>query len=247
VLILLPPSETKRDGGHDGTRLRLSKLGFRSLAAPRKQALASLTELARNPAAMALALKLGPHQDDELLRNRRVARSPVLCALDRYTGVLYEALDAHTLSPGAREFASEHLAIHSALFGLLRADDLIPAYRLSAGSRLPGLSMGKLWRAPISAALAAAGGLILDLRSEAYAKLGPAVGSFYLRVVSQDASGTRRALGHFNKKGKGLLVRSMLQARIEHPDVDALLTWADRTGIRLTRSAPGELELLLTD
>jgi uncharacterized protein len=196
---------------------------------------------------MALALKLGPHQNEELLRNRRVARSPVLSALDRYTGVLYEALDVPTLTSQARGFAAQHLAIHSALFGLLRSDDLIPAYRLSAGSRLPGLSMGKLWRAPVSAALSAVGGLILDLRSEAYANLGQASGSFYLRVVSRDANGTRRALGHFNKRGKGLLVRSLLEARIEHPDVDALLTWADRTGIRLTRSAPGELELLLTD
>lgn len=247
MLILLPPSETKQDGGPVGTKLRLAGLGFRSLTASRRTALGSLAELARDPAAMALALKLGPHQQDELLRNRRVARSPVLSALDRYTGVLYDALDAPTLTPRARSFAAEHLAIHSALFGLLRSDDLIPAYRLSAGSRLPGLSMTKLWRAPISAALSASGGLILDLRSEAYANLGPAAGSFYLRVVSQDAGGTRRALGHFNKTGKGILVRSLLEAGIDHPDVESLLTWAHKAGIRLRRSAAAELELALVD
>ena len=173
MLILLPPSESKRDGGNPDSTLRLGSLGYPTLSKARRQALTSLSVLAKDFAEMARALKLGPHQHDELVRNRRVTRSPVIGALDRYTGVLYDALDAATLSSEARQFAAEHLVIHSALFGLLRADDPIPAYRLSSNSRLPGLSLRALWDAPIAAALAAQPGLILDARSESYARLGP--------------------------------------------------------------------------
>ncbi|MEO6504938.1 MAG: peroxide stress protein YaaA [Terrimesophilobacter sp.] len=247
MLILLPPSESKRDGGSPDTRLRLADLGYRSLSAPRRQALKSLSSLAKDFTEMGHALKLGPHQHDELVRNRRVARSPVIGALDRYTGVLYEALDAATLSPEARQFAAEHLVIHSALFGLLRADDPIPAYRLSSNSRLPGLALRHLWSAPIAAALAAQPGLILDARSEAYVRLGPAPPerSLFLRVVSEDDRGRRRALNHFNKKGKGAFVRALLSAGIDHADAGSLVSWAADAGITLCRPVAGEVELVV--
>ena len=59
-------------------------------------------------------------------------------AIDRYTGVLFDALDAPSLDADAREFARETVVVHSALFGLVGALDEIPAYRLSHDSRLPG-------------------------------------------------------------------------------------------------------------
>lgn len=246
MLILLPPSESKRDGGSPGSTLRLAALGYPTLTRARRQALKSLAVLARDFTEMGRALKLGPHQHDELERNRRVPRSPVMGALDRYTGVLYDSLDAATLSVVARQFAAQHLVIHSALFGLLRADDPIPAYRLSSNSRLPGLSLGALWNAPIAAALAAQPGLILDARSESYVRLGPAPAgrSLFLRVVSEDEQGRRRALNHFNKKGKGAFVRALLTAGIDHADADSLLSWAAGAGIPLCQRLPGEVELV---
>ncbi|GAB3032352.1 peroxide stress protein YaaA [Parafrigoribacterium mesophilum] len=247
MLILLPPSESKRDGGSANSRLRLSTLGYPTLSAPRRQALKSLSALAKDFDEMGRALRLGPHQHDELVRNRRVARSPVLGALHRYTGVLYEALDASSLPEPARRFAAQHLVIHSALFGLVRADDPIPAYRLSSTSRLPGLSLRTLWSAPIEAALVNQPGLILDARSESYTRLGPAPAgrSLFLRVVSEDGQGRRKALNHFNKKGKGTFVRALLRAGIDHADAHSLLSWAADVGIALSAPVPGELELVV--
>ncbi|MGN6273765.1 MAG: YaaA family protein [Protaetiibacter sp.] len=247
MLILLPPSETKRDGGRDGTRLVLGELGFPQLAAARRTALSALAELARDPLASATALKLGPTQATEAERNRRIRRSPVLPALDRYDGVLYDALDAGSLSATARAFAHEHLVIASALFGVTRALDLIPAYRLSADSRLPGVALKKLWSPVVSAVIAQETGLVLDLRSEAYAALGPSVGhphAAFVRVVSEEG-GRKRALNHFNKAGKGRLVRALLLAGIDHPDVGSLLAWADAAGFRVEPGAPGELDLVV--
>lgn len=247
MLVILPPSETKRDGGDPGRPLSLEALSFRDLTAPRMRALEALQHLSRNPGAAA-ALKLGPTQAREVERNKQLDTGPTMPALDRFDGVLYEGLDASTLPSGARAFAHDHLAVSSALFGLLGPDDPIPAYRLSPDSRLPRTPLKPLWSAAVSAVLAAREGLILDLRSEAYAALGPAPRrqeTWYLRVVSEGDNGRRRALSHFNKKGKGEFTRALLLAGTTHPDAASLLTWAATAGIRLEPGAPGELTLVV--
>lgn len=246
MLLILPPSETKREGGEPESRLELGTLSFPELIAPRKAALAGLRELSRSVSASMSALGLGPTQRQEIDRNRAVTRSPLLPALDRYTGVLYDAVDAATLDDPARCWAGDHVIVHSALFGLLRAGDRIPAYRLSHDSRLPGTTLRALWRRPIAATLSELPPLVLDLRSEGYAALGPApAGSWYLRVVSEDERGRRVALSHFNKKSKGEFARAMAVARPEVTDAADLIGWATSAGWRLEYGAPGELELVV--
>ena len=247
MLILLPPSETKRDGG-DGPPLDLGALSFPELTTARRQALSAVKTLSRNLAAAAGMLRLGPSSASEAARNRIVATSPTMPAIDRYDGVLFDELDASSLPDDARRFAGDHLAIGSALFGLSGALDPIPGYRLSHDSRLPGTTLGKIWRPTLTASLAAREGLILDLRSEGYSALGPApqrADSVYLRVVSEGADGRKRALNHFNKQSKGAFARRLLLAGIDHPDVTSLLEWAAREGIRLEPGATGELDLVV--
>lgn len=247
MLILLPPSETKRDGGDPARTLSLDALSFTQLTRQRERALSAMRRLARNRGAAA-ALRLGPTQARELERNKQVESGPTMAAIERFEGVLYEGLDVCTLPPAARDFAHDHLVIASALFGLVGPDDPIPAYRLSPDSRLPGTPLKALWSAPVAEVLAAMSGMILDLRSEAYVALGPAPAredSWYLRVVSEGDDGRRRALNHFNKKGKGEFVRALLIAGIDHPDAASLISWAATSGIRLERGAVGELVLVV--
>ena len=246
MLLVLPPSETKRDGGASDSVLDLSALGFEELAAPRRGARAALARLSRSVSGSMAGLGLGVTQRDEIDRNRAIRSSPTMPALQRYTGVVYDGLDYPSMSAEQRVFAAQHVAVHSALFGLLRADDPIPAYRLSHDSRLPGLKLRTHWRGPISSALASRNTLVLDLRSEAYTALGPTPeGSWYLRVVSEDEAGRRVALSHFNKKAKGEFTRAVVEAGIAHDTIDSLLQWARSRGIQLEFGAPGEVELVL--
>lgn len=248
MLVILPPSETKRVGGPEGSALDLGALGFPELTPARRKTLAAAKALSRNLQTAAVALRLGPESAAEAVRNRTLTTAPVLPAIDRYDGVLFDELDAASLPADARRFAGEHVAIGSALFGLSRALDPIPAYRLSHDSRLPGTTLRRIWRDPLTAALGRVPGLILDLRSEGYADLGPRperADAVYLRVVSDDGGGRRRALNHFNKHGKGAFTRALLLAGIDHPDVASLLAWASSRGIRLEPGAPGELDLVV--
>jgi hypothetical protein len=88
---------------------------------------------------------------------------------------------------------------------------------------------------------------VLDLRSEAYVALGPvpaSVPSAYVRVVTDRG----RALNHFNKKSKGLLVRALAEDRPRIGSLRSLRSWAERRGIVLRDSAEGGvLELVVAE
>jgi cytoplasmic iron level regulating protein YaaA (DUF328/UPF0246 family) len=255
VLILLPPSETKRDGGA-GAPLDLGGLRFPSLTAVRAEVVAALRDLSADRDTAVRALKLGPKQAGEVDRNRAVLSSPTHPALLRYTGVLYDALDAESLTEEQWVFAAEHVAVQSALLGLVGAADLIPAYRLSFDSRLSterGIpSLKKRWAEAGAAALAAHPGLLLDLRSEGYAALAPLPtreGAHYVRVLARSADGTVRALNHFNKQAKGLFARALIEAGEVFRTTADLLAWAAGEGYELSRSedASGDLELVVPE
>ena len=246
MIVVLPPSETKRDGGTNGAALDLGSVSFLGVTDQRGAVLRSLEALCVDADAASVALGLGPRQLFEVERNRAVLSAPTMPAIERYTGVLFDALEVESLDEQARAWVDRSVFIHSALFGLLRPTDRIPAYRLSHNSKLPGLSLGATWRTVLAASLVSQDGLLLDLRSESYVKLGPIAGrpsSYYLRVVTHTAGGIKKAVTHFNKTGKGFFVRALAEAGMDHDDVASLLSWASGAGIPLSLGAPGELEL----
>jgi cytoplasmic iron level regulating protein YaaA (DUF328/UPF0246 family) len=246
MLILLPPSETKRDGGVVDSRLDLAALSFPSLTGARKAAIAGLRTISKSVAASTTALSLGPTQRFEIDRNRALGTSPTMSAIERYTGVLFDAIDLESLAPAARAFLGSQVVIHSALFGLIRADDPIPAYRFSHDTRIPGTSLLKLWRDANAGVLERESGLVLDLRSESYVHLGPATQrSFFVRVVTDDGTGSRRALNHFNKHGKGEFVRALAIAGHHFESIAELIDWASTSGITLKPGAERELDLFV--
>lgn len=249
--ILLPPSETKRPGG-TGAPLDLSALALPSLRAHRELVVDALVALAADDDAARRVLKLSARQVGDIAHNRALRSAATMPAVDRYTGVLYDALDADTLSPASRRWLGAHAWIHSAPLGPVGALDPIPAYRLAAGTSLPGVAaLRRHWADPTAAAIAAeTPPFVLDLRSEAYVALGPipsSVPSAYVRVVTDDAGGSR-ALNHFNKKSKGLLVRALAEDRPKVQSLRTLRTWAAKRGIVLRDGAgEGILELVVSE
>lgn len=249
MLILLPPSETKRPGGR-ARPLALDALALPALGPLRAVVADALVALAADEDEAVRVLGLSAAQRGEAASNAALRTAPTMAAVDRYTGVLYDALDAGSLDAAARRWLGAHVLIHSAPFGPVGALDAIPAYRLAAGTALPGLpSLRRLWAAETTAALAAAcPSFVLDLRSEAYAALGPVpagVRSAYVRVVTAGPDGAVRALNHFNKHAKGALVRRLARERPRVGSVAALRRWADAAGLVLREGAPGELELVV--
>lgn len=246
--ILLPPSETKRPGGSRAP-LDLAGLALPELQSQRAALIEALVELAGDAEASRRVLKLSERQLEDVEHNRMLHTAPTMPAVDRYTGVLFDALDAATLPPASRRWLASNVWIHSAPFGPVGALDPIPLYRLAAGTSLPGVPpLRRHWASATTAAIAAdAPAFVLDLRSEAYAALGPvpaSVPSAYVRVVTEEG----RALNHFNKKSKGLLVRALAEDRPRVRSLRALRTWAAQRDIVLRDGEdPGILELIVDE
>ena len=132
--------------------------------------MAALVAICADPPAARRALAVATSKDSEIAATAGLLTAPTMPAMSRYTGVLYEALDIPSLPRAARARATVRLLISSALFGVLSGGDPVPAYRLSAGSTLPGLGrLPAFWRPQLTAALGGLDGPVVDLRSGAYA------------------------------------------------------------------------------
>jgi cytoplasmic iron level regulating protein YaaA (DUF328/UPF0246 family) len=210
MIFLLPPSETKEPGGKKMAKV----LSHKELDKTRKLLQQALVEICKNPTLAAKALKLGPKQLSEIQVNLELNQSKCMPALDRYTGTLYDALKEGGVTSSMATRAKKSVFIQSSLFGLISAGDLIPNYRLSAGSKLPGVNLNKLWNTAHDAIWSQlAKEIVIDLRSNAYAELAPlpeSIESYKVDVALEDAKGKRTRLNHFNKQAKGQFVRSAL-------------------------------------
>lgn len=244
VLVLLPPSETKAHDG-DAEPLDLATLSFPELNPVRRSTIDAVTSLAGDTQASLATLGLSERQSGEIERNAALWTSATMPAVHRYTGVLYDALDPRGFTPAERTRAHERLAVTSALFGLVRSGDRIPAYRLSAGTNLPGVgSLRRLWRPVLEPALAALDEMVIDLRSGPYAALARVTGAVTVRVVTDDGAGKRTTVSHRNKAYKGRLAGALVRTSHEPADADELLTVARTAGFKIDRTGEYELEML---
>src|SRR3954470_19811966 len=120
TVVLIPPSEGKALGGA-GPPYEAGTLGFPALDARRARLLKALGR--RHPAAT----------------------EPTLPAMDRYTGVLYQALAPRQLTVAARRRLVRTPLTVSGLWGLVAPDDPIPHYKLKMSANVPPLGRLSTW------------------------------------------------------------------------------------------------------
>ncbi|WP_460800474.1 YaaA family protein [Microbacterium sp. GXF6406] len=243
--VLLPPSETKKPGGA-GAPLAIADLALPALGEQRSLAVQALIGLSADADAAQRVLKLSARQLSGIVDNATLLTSPTMPAVDRYTGVLYDALDAVSLGESSRAWLGENVWIHAAPFGPISALDAIPAYRLAAGTSVPGMPpLRRHWAVPTSEAIAQEKpSFVLDLRSEAYVALGPipdGVSAMYVRVVTDQG----KALNHFNKKSKGQLVRALAQDAPDLSSFAELVKWSAMRSIVLREVDARTAELVV--
>lgn len=154
------------------------------------------------------------------------ARQAVLA----FNGDVYEGLDARTLSSTDLDWAQQHLAILSGLYGVLRPLDWMQPYRLEMGTRLPthrGQNLYQFWGTQIAdclnAQLQAQGGglpVVLHLASQEYFK---AVDRTTLRarvvecVFEEYKAGTYKIVSLYAKRARGLMARYAIAQRATDP------------------------------
>lgn len=262
MLIILPSSETKLDPPARGRPMDPEALGFKSLAATRERLLDAL--IATSQASDALArVGAGPSLGEEVARNTAIRALRTRPAIELYTGVVHDALEAATLTPAARRRLAKEAVVASALFGLVRPGDRIPPYRLDVAARLLGAErLEAAWRPVLPHALAeaAAGagvtsrkGVILDLRAQSYQALGRPAGLLNRLVALQvdtDLVSGRRAPSYGAKLVRGAAARHVLESEQRPRDPSSLAAllgerWAYRLEPPTSTTTPWVLTLAI--
>ncbi|GAA2831494.1 peroxide stress protein YaaA [Kitasatospora paracochleata] len=250
MLVLLPPSEGKT-APEAGAPMELDALSLPGLTGARAAVLEALVDLcAGDEDRAAEVLGLSPGLRGEVAKNAGLRQTGALPAGEVYTGVLFDNLGLAKLDEAAYARAERSLLVFSGLWGAVRIGDRIPPYRCSMGVKLPPLgALGTYWRRAMDSVLpeVAGDGLVLDLRSSAYAAAWKPAGAVAARTATvrvlheREVNGElkRSVVSHFNKATKGRLVRDLLNADAEPASPGELVDALTALGHRVEVSAEG--------
>jgi cytoplasmic iron level regulating protein YaaA (DUF328/UPF0246 family) len=217
MLVLLPPSEGKAQPDA-GEPVDLDSLVFAA-------------ELGEKRAELLEALDLS------------LRETPAAPAAEIYTGVLFQRLELPKLPVKARR----RVLIASALWGVVRPDDRIPAYRFSAKERLEGIgSVAKYWRPALAEALPdKEGELIVDMRSGAYAAAWKPKQATLLAVRAfSESDGVRKPISHMAKAVRGEVAQVLLQAKKVPSDPESAAAITEAAGFTVELS-DGSLDVIV--
>lgn len=243
MLVLLPPSEGK-SAPATGAPVDLAGLAFAAeLTERRQKLLAALEALDRVSVKRAQAmLGLSPGQTGEIAVDIALRDAPAAPAAEVYSGVLYDHLGLAKLPARARK----RVLIASALWGVVRPQDRIPYYRLSAKAKLAKIGpLASFWREALVAAMPDEdAGLIVDMRSGAYAAAWKPKQATLIAVRAfNQKGGKRKPISHMAKAVRGDVAKVLLEAKPASADPEAAAAIAAGAGFRVELS-PGYLDVI---
>ncbi len=165
-------------------------------------------------------------------------RAPAIPAAELYTGVLFEALRLSDLP-------WDGVLIASALWGVVRPGDRIPAYRLDMGSRVAEVGpLTAYWRDALRGALPDRG-LVLDLRSGSYAAAWQPrrATRLVVRGFTEAPDGRRTVITHMVKRVRGEVARLVIEAGgTDRPEEVAEIVAASGLRVELSDGALDVIE-----
>ncbi len=145
-----------------------------------------------------------------------------------FNGDVYEGLDAKTLSIQQLNWAQNHVAILSGLYGVLRPLDLMQPYRLEMGTGLAnarGNNLYKFWGSDIAAYLnerlqGEKEPIVINLASQEYFKAvdRKTLKARVVECVFEDYKGGKYKVISFNaKRARGLMARYAITTQAKSP------------------------------
>ena len=209
--ILLAPAETKREGGKSPFYCK-ENFFFTSFQNTRDEIVNEYEQLLKNSSIDELSKWFGLKNLKECEKySKLILTKPTMKAIQRYTGVAFDALGYEILSIKEQNYCDENVILFSNLFGPLKANDLIPDYKYKQGSNLPNIDTIKLYKENIKSTLDQyLGDEVIDLRAGFYDKFYKPTASTITYKFLKDG----KVVSHWAKHYRGLLVRELSQNNI---------------------------------
>ncbi|HEX3734357.1 MAG TPA: peroxide stress protein YaaA [Solirubrobacterales bacterium] len=237
MLVLLPPSEGKA-APPEGEPVDLDSLAFAGVLGERRGALLdALERLVELPTARAVKqLGISKGQAGEVVVDAELRDAPAAPAAEVYSGVLYD----HLRLPELPRTTRRRVLIASALWGVVSPEDRIPYYRFSAKARLKGIGPpASWWREALAEAMPdEPGGLVVDMRSAAYAAAWKPRRATLLAVRAfSEGGGKRKPVSHMAKAVRGDVARALLEAKKPPQGAEAAASIVAAAGFELELTA----------
>ncbi len=210
--ILLAPSETKTNGGCD--KFYLNTLLFPELTATRQKLLHQYINIIQQNNFTTLSKMFGLKKEaDVSYHSKDIVHELTMKAIERYTGVAFDYLSYSKLTPNEQHYIDNNVILCSNLFGFLRADDMIPEYRLKQGEAVGELKPEKLYKEQshlMEEYLKDED--ILDLRAGFYDKFyKPTKNYTTLKFIKGG-----KVVSHWAKAYRGIVLREIAKAQIDN-------------------------------
>jgi len=211
--ILLAPSETKIPGGEKP--FDLNSLLFDELLPYRNKLLHTYINILQRGDMHELSKMFGLKKEADILAYKKdIIHEPAMKAIERYTGVAFDHLDYKTLDERAKTYIDTHVIVFSNLFGVLRACDEIPEYRLKQGEAVGDIKTEKFYNEPLSKLMDnyLEDEEILDLRAGFYDKFYKPSKSYTTLKFIKDG----KVVSHWAKAYRGIVLRQIAIEGIEN-------------------------------
>ena len=218
--ILLAPSETKKEGGEG--EFNLNSLIFPQINPQRELLINKYLELINSGSINELKEIFGLKKEEEIKKFAiNITKEPVMKAIERYRGVAFDYINYNSLNKKSQQYIDENVLIFSNLFGVLRADDKIPLYKLKQGAKLKDIDPKDIYKNALKEPLDSylENEDILDLRAGFYDKYyKPSKQYTTLKFIKSG-----KVVSHWAKAYRGKVLREIALNKIDNiQDVIAL-------------------------
>jgi len=146
--------------------------------------------------------------------------TPLMCAIERYSGVAYEYLDFASLEKEAKEYLKKNTIIFSNLYGAILGSDTIANYKVKQGNTIGAIEPDKFYRERFSYQidLHVAHDEILDLRAGYYDKFYKVNKNFTTLKFLKDG----KSVSHWAKAYRGKVLRELAKHNVS--SIDAFMS-----------------------
>jgi len=209
--ILLAPAETKTEGGNFSPYSKMN-FTFDEFFDTRDTIVKCYVDFIQNSTIEELSKWFGLKKISECEKySHSILEKPTMKAIQRYTGVAFDAIEYDTLDQKSQNYCDENIILFSNLFGPLKASDYIPDYKFKQGAMLDTIDVIKEYKENIKEFLDTyLGEEVLDLRAGFYDK-------FYkptAQVITYKFLKEGKVVSHWAKHYRGLLVKEIAKNNI---------------------------------